>query len=90
MINILVSLVLFAAVKRGFLWVFVSRHDRDRTIANAVRRPEHDAGLVERHDRRDIDQSIRSEVHALTYPGTLDSGAPAFSFRAPEQFVEGL
>ena len=89
MINILVSLVLFAAVKLGFLWVFVPRHERDRAVADTVRSPEHDAGLVERHNRRDIGPSIRSEVHALTCPGTLDSGAPDFSFRAPEQFVEG-
>ena len=89
MINILVSLSFFAAVKRGFLWIFESRHDWDRTIANAIHRPEHDVGLVERHDRRDIGPSIRSEVHALTCPGTPDSGAPDFSFRAPEQFVEG-
>ena len=89
MINILLSLVVFAALKMGFLWVFAPGHDRDWAVADAASCPEHDAGLVEEHDRRAIGPSIRSEVHALTCPSTLDFGAPAFSFRAPEQFVEG-
>ncbi len=90
MINILMSLFVFAAVKIGFLWAFAPRHDRGRAVADTVRCPEPGAGLVERHDRRAIGPSIRSEMHELTCALiTRESDARAFSLRAAEQFVEG-
>jgi hypothetical protein len=72
MINILVSLVLFAALKVGFMCLFVPKRERIRPIVNTHLQAEQDAPIVERHDRRSTSSSLGSEAQGLNRLGVGD------------------
>ncbi len=59
MINVIVTLSLVIALKIGFLWVFVPKHQR---LILGIRKsmPENETSVVESHDGHEISPSLSS------------------------------
>ena len=58
MINILVSLLLIAAVKSVFLWIFVPKTQRQRHVLSAVYKPADGVLVRDIHDERGVESSL--------------------------------
>ena len=65
MINMLASLAIWAAVKLGFLWVFVPKGERRGQTHEHVPHAENDPSVVESHDGHVIGAPLRSESQEL-------------------------
>ena len=72
MINIVIGLALFFVVKLVFVYLFVSRDERNLLLGSLVPQKKAAAFLVERHDRHAIGSPLRSEVQGLKYLGVRE------------------
>ena len=89
MINMLASLTIWAAVKLGFLWVFVPKGERRGQTHEHVPHAENDPSVVESHDGHVIGAPLRSESQELNRLDSVQIGGSAYVFRATEHFMEG-
>jgi hypothetical protein len=65
MINILASLAICAVAKLGFLWVFVSKGEREGHALGRAPHRENDPSLVESHDGHGMGAPLVSETQGL-------------------------
>ena len=65
MINMLAGVAIWAAVKLGFLWVFVPKGERRGQTHEHVPHAENDPSVVESHDGHVIGTPLRSESQEL-------------------------
>jgi hypothetical protein len=89
MINILVSLAVFFAIKYGFLYLFAPKGHRNRLILDARHSAKHHSSLVERRDRPRIGSSLRSKLQAENLSGVVDMNSATFNLDTTQQLVEG-
>jgi len=89
MINILISLAIWAVVKVLFLWVFVPKSERTGHLLRAVPHGVNDPSVVESHDGHVIGAPLRSESQELNRLDSVQIGGSAYVFRATEHFMEG-
>jgi hypothetical protein len=60
MINVIVTVFLVIALKIGFLWVFVPKHER-LIFGIGKSMPGNKTSVVESHDGHEISPSLRSD-----------------------------
>jgi hypothetical protein len=86
MINMVTSLLLFLLFKLGFLRVFGTNGEHYQRVVSTPSGGEHDADVVETHDRRSVGSNLRSELHSLSAGEKTSS---SFALLATEQIMEG-
>ncbi len=81
MINVLLSIVLFAAVKVSFLWVFGPKGQRVPRVSGLLPESENVVSLMGKCDRQAINPSLRFRFRVLNRLGV---GRKGYSRERPQ------
>ncbi len=89
MINILVSLLLFAAVKSGLLWISVPKKAARPATLGRISRTVSGVSLTESHDGRGTNASLRFGLEVSQGVGAGQNLSLTYGLSTLERFMKG-